>query len=184
MGFFAAGIAMGLLVSIPPGPNSALCLNLASGGVRRAVPLITGAALADAAYSFLAATGLLAAMGLDAQLLSYLAPAFMLGAAIVAWNPELLGARATGMVPLLNPATIAIWAGLSSLPAAHALSLGEALLRPFPVALGTAIWFAALAWASARVSFRMSPGAALVMQRSVACLLGLAGIAGLAAVAS
>lgn len=77
MSLFATGIALGVVVSAPPGPNAALCTNLARGGVRRAFPLIT-AALTDAAYSLMAASGVLLASRASASALALLAPASMI----------------------------------------------------------------------------------------------------------
>lgn len=175
----AIGLALGLAVSVPPGPNSALCVNLASGGVRRAMPLITGAALTDAVYSLLAASGVLLASSADANALGYLIPGFMLVTAALAWSPGWVPAPAAAAIPLLNPATAAIWLGLSSIPALQATSLTDALLRPLPVAVGTAIWFLLLATASAKISLGLGSRRAVLAQRSIACLLALAGIVGL-----
>lgn len=118
MSFFAMGIALGLVVSIPPGPNTALCIDLACSGVRRAVPLITGAALTDAAYSLLAASGILILSQASSQALAYLAPCFLLGTAVLAWSPKSLSGKMSASVALLNPATAAIW--LSLLPSGGA----------------------------------------------------------------
>lgn len=180
MSTFAIGLALGFLVSIPPGPNSVLCVSLASGGLRRAIPLITGAALTDAVYSLLAASGLLLASQAGVHALEYLGPGFMLVMAALAWSPALVPARVAATVPVLNPATAVIWVSLSSMPALQAPSLQEALLRSVPVALGTASWFALLAAASARACIRLGPGQTLLLQRSIAFLLGLAAVTTLA----
>lgn len=180
MSFLATGIALGLIVSIPPGPNSALCINLASGGIRRAMPLITGAALTDAAYSVLAASGILIASRASTDLLAYLTPAFMLGTAALAWSPATTMSPRTGLgIALLNPATAAIWLSLSSVPAMRALSFPDLVLRSVPVALGTAAWFTLLAVLAARVSVRLSPGGTVRLQKLLAFLLGAAGLASL-----
>jgi hypothetical protein len=181
MSSIAIGLVLGFVVSIPPGPNSALCVNLASGGVRRAVPLITGAALTDAAYSLLAASGILVASQAGIGTLQYVLPLFLLATAALSWFPDSISSKAAAVVPVLNPATAAIWLGLSSIPALQALSLPEALLRPVPVALGTALWFALLATASARASVSLGPRQTLLLQKSVAGLLALGGVASLIA---
>lgn len=180
MSLFVTGIALGIVVSVPPGPNSALCLNLASGGVRRAVPLITGAALTDAAYSLLAASGILFASRASSDVLSLLIPFFMLGAGFLVWSPASLSAKAALGIAVFNPATAAIWISLSSIPAAHEPSAAELLLRPLPVALGTALWFTLLAVLAAKASLRLRPEHATWMQRLLAVSLGVAGVLSLA----
>lgn len=182
MSTLAIGVALGFIVSIPPGPNSLLCVSLASGGIRRAVPLITGAALTDAAYSLLAASGLLIASKAGVRALEYLGPGFILATAALTWFSAVVPPRVVAAVPVLNPTTAAIWLGLSSVPAAQTLSLPEALLRPLPVAIGTATWFALLAAASARTGMKLGPGQTLLFQRSLACLLGIGGVTALAIV--
>lgn len=180
MSLIVTGIALGIVVSVPPGPNSALCLNLASGGVRRAVPLITGAALTDGAYSFLAASGILFASRTSAGVLSLLIPFFMLGAALLVWSPASLSAKAALGIVVFNPATAAIWISLSSIPAAQTPSASELLLRPLPVAIGTAMWFTLLAALAARASVRLRPEHTKWMQRLLAVSLGAAGVLSLA----
>jgi threonine/homoserine/homoserine lactone efflux protein len=181
MGLFLTGIALGIVVSVPPGPNSALCVNLASGGVRRAVPLITGAALTDAAYSLLAASGILFASRASADLLSLLIPLFMLGAAILVWSPAPLSAKAAVGIAVLNPATAAIWISLSSVATAPAPTASELWLRPLPVALGTAMWFTLLAVLAAKASVRLRPEHTAWMQRLLALGLAAGGLVSLMA---
>ncbi len=181
MTLIVTGIALGLIVSVPPGPNSALCVNLACGGMRRAVPLITGAALTDAAYSLLAASGVLIASQADVGILVYLTPCFMLVTALLAWYPSSLPAKVGIGVALFNPATAAIWMSLSSMSALRALSLTDLLLRPIPVALGTAAWFTLLAAAAAKAGARLTPERTAWMQKLLASLLAGAGLIGLTA---
>jgi threonine/homoserine/homoserine lactone efflux protein len=184
MSLLATGIALGFVVSLPPGPNSALCVNLACGGVRRAVPLITGAALTDAAYSLLAASGVLVASRSGAGLLAYLIPFFMLGAAALAWSPSALPSKAVVGIAVLNPATAAIWLSLSSVPSVQAISLPDLLMRPLPVALGTATWFTLLAVLAARTSVRLQAEQIVWMQRLLALGLGAGGLISLAMLVS
>jgi hypothetical protein len=171
--FIAIGLALGFLVSVPPGPNSAVCVSLASGGARRALPLITGAAVTDAAYSILAASGalLLARSGIAA--LEFVVPAFMLGTAVICWSPDSAPGKGAAFVPILNPATTAIWLGLSSLPWIRAMSLPEAMLRSVPVAIGTAIWFGLLAVATSRIGVQIRPGGVSSLQKFVAGALAV-----------
>jgi threonine/homoserine/homoserine lactone efflux protein len=184
MTLIVTGIALGLIVSVPPGPNSALCVNLACGGMRRAVPLITGAALTDAAYSLLAASGILIASRAGGGILVYLTPCFMLATALLAWSPSSLPTKVGIGVAFFNPATAAIWLSLSSVPALRALSLADLLLRPIPVALGTAAWFTLLAAAAAKAGARLPPERTVWMQKLLASLLAIAGLVGLAAALS
>lgn len=182
MTVFLTGIGLGLVVSMPPGPNAALCVNLACDGVRRAVPVIACAALADAAYSLLAASGILMASQASAGVLAWLTPCFMLGTAALAWSPASISGKAAAGVALLNPATVAIWLSLSSIPAAQALSVSDLMMRPLPVALGTAAWFTLLAVTASRLSGHLTPGATVRLQRLLAVALVLMGLVSLAAV--
>ncbi|HEY8502561.1 MAG TPA: hypothetical protein VIL21_07725 [Solirubrobacterales bacterium] len=166
---------------MPPGPNSALCVNLACGGVRRAAPLITSAALTDAAYSLLAASGILFASRASSETLSLLVPFFMLGAAALAWSPSSFSTKAAVGIAIFNPATAALWISLSSVTAAQTFSLSELLMRPLPVALGTAMWFTLLAFVAARVSVRFRPEHTTLMQRLLATALAVGGLLSLAA---
>jgi threonine/homoserine/homoserine lactone efflux protein len=175
MTLMATGLALGLIVSVAPGPNSALCVNLACGGVRRAVPLITGAALTDAAYSLLAASGVLIASQASSDALALLTPCFLFLTAILCWSPGSLSPKAAFGVAVLNPATAAIWLSLSSVPALRALSTADVLLRPLPVALGTAIWFTLLALATAKLKVRLGPPLAARLRQLSAALLALMG---------
>ena len=176
MTLLATGLALGLLVSMPPGPNSALCINLASGGIRRAVPLITGAAVTDAAYSLLAASGVLIASQASSDLLALLTPCFLIATAILIWSPSSLSSGTVFGLALVNPATAAIWLSLSSIPALQALSVPDLLLRSLPVALGTAIWFTLLAAVTAKLSLRLDPGLTTRVQRVSAGLLAVMGV--------
>jgi threonine/homoserine/homoserine lactone efflux protein len=173
---FATGLALGVVVSIPPGPNAALCVDLARGGVRRAMPLITGAALTDAAYSLLAASGVVIASRASSEALALLAPCFMLATAILLWAPITISPRAAVGVAVLNPATAAVWLSLSSNPALQASSLPELLIRPLPVALGTAAWFTALAVVAAKLRVRLSPRLVDRTRWLLAASLGATGV--------
>lgn len=179
MNVVLTGMALGFVVSIPPGPNAMLCVNLACGGVRKAFPLITSAALTDAMYFLLAASGVLYASRASSELLAYLAPCFTIGAAALAWSPRWASPRAMAGTAVLNPSTAAIWIGLSSLPALRALSLSDVLARALPVALGTAVWFTLLATATARFSRRLDPRHAVMLQKLLATMLGTFGLLGL-----
>lgn len=168
---FLAGIALGVAVSVSPGPNTVMCVKLAAGGVRRAVPVITAAALTDAAYSLLAASGFLIASKASAHVVAYGTPLVLLAAAALALPSVHATTRMGAVVPLLNPATAALWLGLSSLPALGAPSTTAVLLRPLPVALGTALWFTALAFAVATARVKLDVGRGLLLQNGLAVLL-------------
>ncbi|HMJ72119.1 MAG TPA: LysE family transporter [Solirubrobacterales bacterium] len=179
MNLFATGIVLGIVISVPPGPNAALCIDLARGGVRRAIPLITGAALTDAAYSLLAASGVLIAGRASSSALAVLAPCFLLGTAILFWSPASISPKAAVGIALLNPATAAIWLSLSSTPALRAISTPDLLIRPLPVALGTAAWFTLLAVVSAKLSFRLTPQLTANLRKLLAVSLAVLGLVSL-----
>lgn len=181
MSLFLTGIVLGLMVSVPPGPNTALCVNLGCEGVRRAVPVITCAALADALYSLLAASGILVAAHASVDVFAWLSPCLMLGTAVLIWLPAPISPRAIAGIALLNPATVAIWLSLSSIPAAHALSVSDLLMRPLPVALGTAAWFTLVALMASQLSAHLTRGAIERAQRVLAMALAVFALVGLAA---
>jgi len=174
MDTIAMGLALGLIVSVPPGPNSILCLNLAADGIKRAAPLIAGAALTDAVYSLLAASGVLLSLQAGVGALAYLAPVFLIATAFLARSTNSLPARAGLAVTVLNPTTAAIWLGLSATPALRSPSLTELLLRPGLVAVGTAAWFLALATLAARVSIRLDASRTARIQQLLSALLAAA----------
>jgi threonine/homoserine/homoserine lactone efflux protein len=184
MNVVLTGMALGLLVSMPPGPNAMLCMNLANGGVRRAIPLITSAALTDAMYSLLAASGVLLASHASSRLLAFFVPCFMIGAAVLAWSPQWMSPGAGAWVAALNPSTAAIWLSLSSLPTLQMLSPPDVLARALPVALGTAAWFTLLAVVAAKLSHRIGPERTVGMQRLLAGSLGVLGLISLIAAVS
>jgi threonine/homoserine/homoserine lactone efflux protein len=144
--------------------------------VRRAVPLITGAALTDATYSLLAASGVLLAGRASSHALALLAPCFMIATAILLWSSISLSPRTAMGVAVLNPATAAVWLSLSSSPVLQAASLPDLLIRPLPVALGTAAWFTALALVTAKLSFRLTARGADRLHSLLAASLGLIGL--------
>lgn len=181
MNLALTGMVLGLAVSIPPGPNSMLCMNLACKGVRRAVPLITTAALTDAAYSLLAASGVLFAARADSALFAYLAPCAMVGTAALIWSPRWTSPTAAAGIALFNPATAAIWIGLSSAPALRVLSPSDLLARALPVAFGTAVWFTLLAVAASRFSRRIGPQHTAGMRKALSFTLGILGLLSLLA---
>lgn len=182
MNLALTGVALGLAVSIPPGPNSMLCMNLACGGTRRTVPLIASAALTDAAYSLLAASGVLFASHASPALFAYLAPCAMIGTAALIWSPRWASPSAAAGIALFNPATAAIWMGLSSAPALRVLSPSDILARALPVAFGTAVWFTLLAVAASRFSRRIGPQHTANMQKVIPVMLGTLGLLSLFAV--
>jgi threonine/homoserine/homoserine lactone efflux protein len=181
MNLALTGVVLGLAVSIPPGPNSMLCMNLACGGVRRAVPLITSAALTDAAYSLLAASGVLFASHASSAIFAYLAPCVMIGTAVLIWSPRWTSPTAAAGIALFNPATAAIWIGLSSAPSLRALSPADILARTLPVAFGTAVWFTLLAIAASRFSHRVGSQHTTSMQKALSVTLGILGLLSLLA---
>lgn len=100
----------------------------------------------------------------------------MLATAILLWSPLEISPRATVGVAVLNPATAAVWLSLSSNPALQAASVPDLLIRPLPVAIGTAAWFTALALATAKLSFHLAPRLADRLRWLLAASLGAAGL--------
>lgn len=148
---------MGLFVSVIPGMNGALCVQLAHRGARAASLLILTIALSDFSYCLLGSLGLLALAHTHAELLRWLVPVFAALAAIAIWpSPQRRGRRFGYLVLVaFNPSTVALWIGLAalsghaggrSIQAAGALALGALL--------GSALWFCALANFSARLGKR------------------------------
>jgi threonine/homoserine/homoserine lactone efflux protein len=168
---FLIGMALGLVVSASPGPNTVMCIKLAAGGVRGAVPVITSAALTDAAYSLLAASGLMLANQANPTVMAYGAPLVFFGAAALALPSFPATKRVATLVPILNPATAAMWLGLSSFPRASSASATDVLIRPLPVAMGTALWFTALAAASAGAQLRIGPANTSRLHKWLAAVL-------------
>jgi threonine/homoserine/homoserine lactone efflux protein len=172
-----AGFGIALLVSIPPGANTALCVTLARGGARKAIPIILGAAATDAIYAILAAVGILAVNTISVDATHWLAAAFCVLAAALLWLPRLQdvsGRTAIGLA-VLNPGTASLWLGLSAFAVAHpkGLSLGLWVLG---VAAGTATWFSGVAFASARLQRVLLPTQQLLLQRSFAIALVAGGV--------
>jgi threonine/homoserine/homoserine lactone efflux protein len=176
MDLFATGIALGIVVSIPPGPNTVLCIDLARGGVRRAAPLITGAALTDALYSLLAASGVMILARASGQALTLLAPCFAIAAAVLLCSQSAISPRAALGIAVLNPATAAVWLSLSSNPVLRAGSGPDVLFLPLPVALGTAAWFTALAVTTAKLSLHVTPRLARRIRLLLAASLVVIGL--------
>jgi threonine/homoserine/homoserine lactone efflux protein len=148
------GGLLGFIVALPPGPNTAMCLRLACRGVVAAAPLIITAALTDATYAAVSVGGLLAAPAVGVTvLLRWLSPGFLLLSAILLW-PSRRGAprsRAVIAITALNPATGAVWLGLSTTTLASSKPGAALLLLPVGAGLATAGWLTALAAVYTRV---------------------------------
>jgi hypothetical protein len=105
----------------------------------------------------------------------------MIGTAVLVWSSKSTSPRAAAGIALVNPATAAIWLGLSSAPALQVLSLSDLLARAAPVALGTAVWFTLLAVAASKLSHRIGAQHTTSMQKVLAGLLGALGLLSLLA---
>lgn len=167
------GFGMALLVSIPPGANTALCVTSARGGMRRAAPIIAGAAVTDATYAFLAGIGVLAANTLNMDVVHWAAAVFCVLAAVLLWTQrsEKLPSHAAVGVALFNPATATLWLGLSALAIAHPHGSPGLTLWVLGVAAGTLSWFSALAFISAHLHQVLAPARSIFLQRAFALLL-------------
>ena len=173
---FLSGLGVALAISIPPGANTAFCLSLARDGVRRAAPVIVGAAAVDAGYALMGATGAILQESADLDPLRWLGPVFMAVAAWLLWPREERSPRAASRtaagVAALNPATAVLW--LSVTPHVG-LGAGSALapcLWVLGVAAGTAAWFSVVALLSSRLHRTLSPTSQQAAQRALAGLLG------------
>lgn len=148
---------MGLFVSVIPGINAALCVQLARFGARGALPLILAIALGDFSYCLLSSLGLLALAHTHTELLRWLGPVFATLAAIAIWPMGQRRRRRVGYLALVvfNPATMVLWMGLAAL-SGHTgeRSIQTALALALGALLGSALWFCALAHFSARLGRR------------------------------
>ncbi|MGH2831486.1 MAG: hypothetical protein ACRDK2_01820 [Solirubrobacteraceae bacterium] len=151
------GAMMGLFVSVIPGINGALCLQLAQRDARAARPLILTIALSDFSYCLLSSLGLLAIAHTHAGLLRWLGPGFAALAAVAIWPSPRRARRQLGYFALVafNPSTVALWMGLAAL-SGHATGRGiqAAAALALGALLGSALWFCALAHFSARLGRR------------------------------
>ncbi|HEY7935275.1 MAG TPA: hypothetical protein VID48_15755 [Solirubrobacteraceae bacterium] len=149
-----SGATLGLVASVAPGANNALCVALARSGTSKALPVILGAALTDCAYSMLCSLGALQAIHLQGWILAWFSVGSLLAAAILIWptHKPAFGARSAGCVAALNPATAALWMGMSSTLVA---SENAGSIAPVALALGTLIatggWFSTLGYVSHRL---------------------------------
>lgn len=172
MSFFLGFFALGLLVSIPPGANTLVCLDLARGGLHRAAPIIASAAFVDALYSALAFAGILASAHAGARIATAFAPAFLfLGGALV-WFGCLSSPTRVAAAALFNPVTAAIWLGFAPELERFA-SPAALLLGPLAVALGTASWFTLLAASASKLQRVLAPSALVWARRLFSLLLVL-----------
>jgi threonine/homoserine/homoserine lactone efflux protein len=170
---FSTGFEIALLVSLPPGSNTAYCVALARNGARKAMPIILGAAVVDAGYALLAAAGIIAAHTLSITLTHALTAAFLVIAAALLWPrfaPDVSGQTAVGLA-ILNPATAALWFGLAPLVFTHHRDPAHVGLWVLGVAVGTATWFSGVALASARLHRFLTPEQQVWVQRGFAILL-------------
>lgn len=145
---------MGLFVSVIPGLNAALCIQLARCGARAASPLILTVALSDFSYCLLSSLGLLALAHTQAGLLRWLELFFPALAAIAIWPRPGRRQGRFGYLALVafNPSTLALWMGLTALHG-HLGERGvqDAAALALGALLGSGLWFCALAHASARL---------------------------------
>lgn len=178
MSTLVAGFGIALLVSAPPGANTALCVTTARQGVRRAVPVILGAAATDVMYALLAAAGLLVVTQAGTVIVHLLAAVFCTIGAVLMWakRTPMVGSRTAYSIALFNPATAALWFGLSAMAIAHPRGLVPTASWIIGVALGTTTWFSLLALASSRAQRGLSSTQVQLVQRGLAIALATAAI--------
>jgi threonine/homoserine/homoserine lactone efflux protein len=166
------GFAIALVVSLPPGPNTALLVDAARGGMRRTLPIVAGAALTDGIYALLASVGVLGLHSISADLSRWIAATCCLIAASVLWFPRErpFSSRAAIGFALLNPSTAALWVGLSAVAVAHPKGL-NIFLWAFGVIAGTTTWFVTLAYLATRAHRRLTFRRQILVQRGVAAAL-------------
>jgi threonine/homoserine/homoserine lactone efflux protein len=172
-----AGIVLGLGVSFAPGANTALCLSLARGGITKAMPVVVSAALTDCVYALLCLAGVLSALSMDAMFIGWLSVGFLAVAAVALWPRTDDPPRKTTAVAMaaFNPATAAIWLGLTSTTLSVSKAApGHLLLLPLGALIGSAGWFFALAYVSSRVTSRFERKAAHRMGQT--CSIALVGL--------
>jgi threonine/homoserine/homoserine lactone efflux protein len=150
------GALMGVVVSLAPGVNSALCIGLARSGRARARPIILAAAFTDCAYCLLSSLGLLATARIDAGLLRWVSVVFLALAAIGIWPRSPSGDVGPLALVALNPGTLAIWLGICSVHDGPGRSNPQAVLAlALGALLATGCWFWGLAYISSRLSDRL-----------------------------
>lgn len=179
MGTLLTGFGIALLVSAPPGANTALCVTTARQGVRRALPVIFGAAATDVMYALLAAAGLMVATHAGTLVVHLLAAVFCIIGAALMWAthaPAVVGSRTAFSIALFNPATAALWFGLSALAITHPHGIFPTASWIIGVALGTTTWFSLLAIASSRAQRRLSSVQTQLVQRALAVALATTAI--------
>lgn len=178
MGTLVTGFGIALLVSAPPGANTALCVTTARQGVRRALPVIIGAAATDVMYALLAAAGLMVATRAGAVVVHLLAAVFCIIGAVLMWQKHVptVGSRTAFSIALFNPATAALWFGLSAMAIAHPHGIVPTVSWVTGVALGTTTWFSLLAIASSRAQRGLSSAQAQLVQRTLALALATTAI--------
>lgn len=150
----AKGGLLGLIVALPPGPNTAMCIRLASRKVAAAAPLIVTAALTDVTYAAVLVGGLVAVpAGSATALLRWASPALLVLSAILLW-PSRRGpprSRAVIAIAALNPATPVVWLGLGTSTLASSRPGAALMLLPIGAGLATAGWLTALSVAYTRI---------------------------------
>jgi threonine/homoserine/homoserine lactone efflux protein len=178
MDTLAAGFAIALLVSMPPGANTALCVTSARDGARRAAPIILSAALTDVTYALLAAAGVIAINSANATATHWLAAGFSIVAAGLLWKhgTRSISSRAAAGFALFNPATAVLWLGLSAMTATHPHGVSATVLWATGVAAGTTTWFSGLAILSSRMHRTLTLRQRLAVQRGFSVLLAAAAV--------
>ncbi|HVV89856.1 MAG TPA: LysE family transporter [Solirubrobacterales bacterium] len=171
------GFGVALIVSLPPGPNTALLVDSAEEGMARTLPVVAGAAMTDGIYAVLASLGVLAVHDINATLIHWISAVSCLAAAIflsIPRNRAVSGRTAIGLA-FLNPSTAALWIGLSALTIAHPQGANIAFWTSGVIS-GTATWFLALAYVATHTPGRTTRTQRMAVRHAFAVALAIAGI--------
>lgn len=192
VGLFFQGIILGVVIAAPVGPIGLLCISrTVERGLATGLATGLGAAIADAAFSAVAAFGVTAVienlLGHQTQL-KLVGGLFLLGVAVhsflkapvaAAEAPEarnLPAAVASGLfLTATNPVTIM---GITALVVGFGGGLGSAQAATLVggIFVGSGLWWITLCGGVSLIRHRMTPRAVLGLNRGTGLLIGALGL--------
>jgi threonine/homoserine/homoserine lactone efflux protein len=177
MNALVSGFGVALIVSLLPGPNTALLVDSTREGMAQTIPVVTGAAITDGTYAVLACPGVLAVQGVNTTMVHWRTALSCLAAATVLSVPRrhALSGRMAMSLALLNPSTAVLWIALSTLPVTHPQGMNIAFWT-LGVMSGTTCWFLLLAYVSTRTHGRTTETRGRAARRLLAIALVIGGI--------